>query len=104
MALKAFRKTIFKELPTAQLQNSVALFANQLTNNPILAGHLIENIEVINGVTSINHGLGANLRGYIVTKQSSAVSTWLVETNQTTPNTILNLSADASSTISIYVF
>jgi hypothetical protein len=104
MAINAFRKSKFVDLPVSQLQNAIALWTSQLTNNPILSGRLIEDIDVTSGSTIIDHGLKAPVRGYIITKVSANVNIWCDPANQTLPNTQLVLDSSGTATISLYVF
>lgn len=104
MTLTAFKKTKLSDMSTEQLQNNIAAFAKQLVNIPILPGRIIEDISVISGVNSISHGLGRPVQGYVLVKSSAAVRIYTVEANQTNPDTILSLSADATATINLYVF
>ena len=104
MSLKDFKKVKLDTNALTQLQNNVAGFTSQLVNNPILSGKLLTDIEVINGVTSISHGLGRAPQGYFVVRSTAQVSVWDVAANQTTPKATLELSASATATISIYIF
>ena len=104
MVLKDFKKVKLEDHALTQLQNNVAGFTGQLVSNPLLSGVLLTGISIINGVTSISHGLGRPPQGYIVVRSTAAVSVWDVVVNQTTPNATLQLSANAAATISIYIF
>ena len=50
------------------LQTNVKNFVKVLEDNPLLDGHLLENIELDAGDNAINHRLGRRLRGWIVTR------------------------------------
>lgn len=100
--LKQF-KTFVSSLPDVQkLINHVQEYLNQLTNNVILDGVLVENISVSTSPTQINHGLGREVRGYLLVKSSANVT--IYSTTNTTPKSLLTITASGSATISLYIF
>ena len=105
MALRDLKKVKLPDTPSSQFQNNVAEFANQLTNNPISSGRLIEDIELTFGSTTVvSHGLGRAIRGFMITYKNNSVEVWAEDTNQTVPSKTIVLSTSATATISLYVF
>lgn len=69
---------------------------------PPLRGQLIKSISVSSGANSVNHSLGREAQGYVVTKQTSAVN--LTYGSQVDLTKILVVNSSGSSTIDLWVF
>ena len=74
--------------------------------NPIIAqpqssGRILNNIALVNGSTTINHGLGRTLQGWVITDINGAATIY-----RSAPFNSLNLTltSDALVTVSIEVF
>ena len=102
MSLKKIKTINSKDYELSKVQRNTAAFAQQLIGNPILDGNLLEDLAVTTTATDFSHGLGRKPLGYILVKASAGVT--LFDTESTTPNVTLKLTASASSTISIWVF
>ena len=83
------------------LQQNVKKFVKVLEDNPLLDGVLIEDVDLNAAAnTEINHRMGRQPRGWILTDQSAAATVYRVAwTTQT-----LTLLASAASTVDIWVF
>lgn len=74
--------------------------------NPIIAfppnqGILLKNIELINGITVVNHRLGRQQQGYVITDQNGAASIY----RSANFNTLtLSLTSNAAVTVALWVF
>jgi len=72
--------------------------------NPLQSGQLLTGISLVNGSTTINHGLGRKLRGYIVVLSSAAATIHDSQSTNTMPDLTLVLVSSAATTVSLYVF
>jgi len=100
--MKDFKQFNIKDFSTNQLQRNTAEFTQQLTNNPLLDGVLLEGLSVSTSATDFAHGLGRAPRGYFVVKASAAAAVF--DTTSVTPTTTLKLTSSATATISLWVF
>lgn len=103
--MKAFKKTHQLDSAADRLQSHTEEALRSLLLNPVLDGNLIEEISLIGGVSkSINHGLGRNLRGWFLTRNSSEAVVWDEQlTNNMVDKTLILQSSD-DCVISIWVF
>lgn len=85
-----------------QLQDHIVQAINPLLNLPLSTSNFLEDIDLVMGSNSINHGLGRILRGYIITKQNSVVD--LYEEPSPFPSKTLVLNASTDAMISLIVF
>jgi hypothetical protein len=96
-----------------QLQSNILSKLNGLLSEPLLGGHIIDNVALTaptidKPINSIPHGLDQILTGWILTRIHGPVSSPPVifdaqNINQT-PNKTLNLVTTADVTVNIYVF
>ncbi len=100
--------TPFKPLQTTdqdlnRVQANIKLFAEALVNNPLLRGHLIRDVYVNTLPTPVEHKLGRNITGWIVTDrdQTSKVQRVMYDT---LPGTYLYLSGETPVTLDLWVF
>ena len=100
--LKQFKSFVSKTPDVQKLINHVSEFLNQLINNPVLDGVIIDNISVSTSPTNISHGLGREVRGYYIVKASAGVT--IYDTANTTPKSLLTITASGSATITLYIF
>jgi hypothetical protein len=77
---------------------------NPVLANPLVGGHLIKNVPLVSGVNIVNHGLGANLQGYLVVLNSSAVTINDHQSRNQTPQLTLILNTSGATTVTLYVF
>jgi len=73
-----------------------------VSNKPIVSGRLIEGVNLSTSPTTINHGLGRNVQGYIIVKSTSGVTVYFTPSDF--PKRTLILTASADSTVSVWVF
>ncbi len=85
------------------LQTAWASQLNPLLANPVLQGVLQKNVVLNPGLNVINHKLGRNLQGYLITGMHNLYSQ-IFDTTSTTPNLTLNLNSSVSTSIDIYCF
>ena len=103
MSLKAFKKVGFEQKEVAKLQENVDSAIKRVLDAAIIDGLLLEGIELTNGqVTSIDHKLGRNLRGWLLVDKNANANVWRANTDK--PGLKLNLNTSATVTVSIWVF
>ncbi len=74
---------------------------NPILANAILSGTDILSIALINGATTINHGLGRMMQGYFVTDQDAAASIYRSKPfNRST----LTLTSSAAVTVNLWCY
>lgn len=100
MSLALF-KTDDKDLTL--LQNSWKSSIDPTLANPIVNGVLQKNIALVVGVNSINHKLGRNPQGYIITGMHGVYSQ-IFDTTSLNPSLTLTLNSSVATTIDLYCF
>lgn len=102
--LKVAGSNLSSNLPWELANSKWAATLNPILQNPILQGRLINNIKLVTGSNTINHGLQRRLRGWIVVMNSDAETFYdSQEDNQMTDLTLI-LNSTGPTTISLYVF
>lgn len=102
MALKAFKRSNIADFDTSKFQTNVFEFTQQFIDNPLLSGTLVEDIAVSTTAVDVNHGLGREPVGYIMTKASAHVT--IFDTTSAQPKVHLTITGSASATISLWIF
>ena len=85
-----------------ELMNPIlASTLNPIITLPQSSARILKNIPLINGVTVINHMLGRNMQGWIITDITGAATIY-----RSAPfnNLTLTLTSNAAVTVSIEVF
>jgi hypothetical protein len=72
--------------------------------NPILAGQQLDNIPLVSGVNTVNHGLGRKLQGYFIVLNSAAATFYDNQSTNSSPTLTLILVASAATTVSLWVY
>lgn len=83
------------------LQDNVSGWTEQLRNQAILPGRLIENQIIETTNTDLSHGLGKELTGWVIVRSNADARIW--EPTGATSG-ILRLRASATVTVSLWVF
>ena len=89
------------------VQNSLENSFRSVEACPLLDGHLLEGIGLVNGDNSIAHKLGRELKGWIITRHRETGSNIVdrQKTNTATDRTLrLNSSLAGTVTVDIWVF
>lgn len=100
MAFRAFKKLAQKDFSTGKMQDNSEQFNNQFRAIPFLDGRLIEDVVVTTSTVSIEHKLGREPLGYIITKQNADARIWYTSINEL----FLVLDSSATVTIDVWVF
>ncbi len=83
------------------MQDKWSSILNPILANPMLKGNFLKNINLINGVTVIDHLLSRQMQGWIITDQNAAAS---IYRSQAFNSTTLTLTSDAAVTVNLVVF
>lgn len=81
------------------IQDNIVDALNPLLALPLSSSNLIENQVLASGSNSINHGLGRNLRGWIVTRKNA--NEGLYDTQATNPLPAFTLLLTSTGTVTI---
>ena len=89
------------------VQNSLENSFRSIEACPLLDGHLLEGVDLTNGDNEIDHKLGRELKGWIITRHRETASN--IIDRQTTNNNsarilLLNSSVATKITVDIWVF
>lgn len=84
-----------------QLQQYIAQTVRPLLTNPFLSGNILIGIQLVNGVTTIPHGLNRMQQGWSVVDSNAAVTPF--RTQPFNANNLV-LTSTAAATVNIYVF
>lgn len=87
-----------------QLQQNVKQVVDPLTNNPVLLGIILEQVQLVTGSNTINHLLGRKLQGWIIVRQRGPAQIYDGQDSNLTPNLTLILNSSADVSVNIYVF
>lgn len=90
-----------QKLDWSLAQTQWAQQLNPLIKNQLTQGILLSNISLINGVTVINHLLGRNQIGFIITDINAAAT---IFRSQALNSKTLTLTSNAACIISLWVF
>lgn len=90
-----------KNLTWGMAQSQWPQVIDPVVNNQLNQGQLIGPIALISGTNVINHKLGRNQLGWIITDQDAASS---IYRNAVFNNLTLSLSSSAPCNISLWVF
>lgn len=85
-----------------QIQDRIVQALDPLLNLPLSTSNFLEGIVLVVGDNAINHGLGRNLRGWILARVNTI--TTLYETTSALPAKTLQLTASNPATVSLIVF
>lgn len=84
--------------------NRWASIIEPFLNAPIAQGVLLEDVELINGVTVVNHRLGRKLRGWIIVGIDGVAAIYDNQATNQMPQLTLSLTSNAAVTCNIWVF
>jgi hypothetical protein len=87
-------------LSLQQTQTQWSALLNPVLVNILLNGHLIK-AHLINGVTVVNHGLGSNMNGWIISDQDGAAQ---IYRSQPLNDKTLTLTSNAAVNVALWVF
>lgn len=83
------------------MQSKWASILNPLLSRPLSSNNVLKNIQLINGVNVINHLLGRNMQGWILSDVNASAS---IYRSQPMNDLTLTLTSDADCTVNLVVF
>ena len=104
MSLVRFSKQVTKDEDLNKVQDNLVRTLNPVFNTQTLGGNLLQSVPLVVGSNSIDHKLGRNLIGWMLTRQRSSASIYDIQDSNTLPASTLILVSDAVVTIDLYVF
>ena len=87
-----------------QVQSNISFALAPIVTNPAVFGILLTGQALIAGATTLNHGLGRALQGWIVVRQRASAIIWDSQDANTTPDSTLILNSSAAVTVDLYLF
>lgn len=72
--------------------------------NPSLNSSILANVSLVNGSTTINHGLGRPLQGWRIVRINGSASVYDTQNNNPQPALTLLLTSSAAVEVSLEVF
>ena len=105
--ISSYVRNITGDADVEQVQNNLENTFRSFQNCPILDGHLLEDVKLVNGDNSIAHKLNRKLKGWFITRHRETASNIVdrQKTNNTTDRTLLlNSSVATTIYVDIWVF
>jgi len=102
--LKSFPKLNVTDRKLNQIQDNLSGALNPLLNLPLNDSNFLEELTVIIGSNILSHGLGRNLRGWVVVRNDSDVTFYDTQKDNPLPEKSLWLVASGPAKISLIVF
>jgi hypothetical protein len=87
-----------------QLQTKWASILNPVVSNLLVQGHILQNIDLIDGTTVVNHGLGRKLLGWFIVGINGAATVYDSQASNQMPELTLTLISNTAVTVSLWVF
>jgi hypothetical protein len=90
-----------QKLPIDLMQTKWAAQLNPLLSNLLTQGSLLINVQLINGVTVVNHLLGRKMMGWMIADQDAAAS---IYRSAPLNDQTLTLTSNAATIARLWVF
>jgi hypothetical protein len=88
-----------------KLQDQLKLAVNPVLLNPLISGHLLEDVELTaNAQTIVQHKLGRTLKGWMICRQDELAGIYDMQADNATPDKTLSLVSTTDVTVSLWVF
>jgi hypothetical protein len=87
-----------------QLQDNFAQKLNNILALPFLQGNFLDDVVLASGDNTINHKLGRDLVGWVITLQNASATIYDKQDSNTDIANTLVLNSSAIATVTIYVF
>lgn len=102
MFIQSLKRLAFGDNVISRFQDNLTEFTEQLVQNKMLKGTLIQDVIIGTSDTPIQHLLGVKPMGYLIVNQTASATIYNVESK--TDDKFLTLKASASVKISLWVF
>lgn len=86
------------------MQSKWSSIINVLLRNPALQSQVLNDVSLINGTNTINHGLGRKLQGWKIVRQRAAASIYDQQDTNSMPDLTLILVSNAVVSVDLEVF
>lgn len=83
------------------MQSRWSTLINPILNQPLNAGNILTGIDLISGVTVVNHLLGRQMQGWFIVDQDAVAS---IYRSAAMNDLTLTLTSSAAVTVNIFVF
>lgn len=93
-----------KDQELNKLQTQWGSQLNPLLGSPIVNGILLQGVSLSTGTNVINHKLGRNLVGWIITRRRANATVYDTQDTNQTPQLTLQLTASGAVVVDLYVF
>lgn len=103
-SLTAFYKTPTGNQALDGVQTILVRTLNPVFQMSLMGGNLLTSQTLTAGANSINHGLGRNLVGWIITRLRASATIYDTQDTNSTPSMTLALNSSAPVVVDIYVF
>ncbi len=104
MSLPRFDRLQTASVELNRVQDRVGLPLDRLTGIGLLDGVLVEDVEMASGLNILQHGLGREVRGYLLVRSDADVRVYDDATASPQPALYHRLQATAAATVSLWVF
>lgn len=105
MTLRRFERIPVPDSDLNRVQSRLQDALLPITSSSIIDGLLITGQELASGTTSIiSHGLGRNIKGWIVVGKNAAQHVYDVQSSNDNPDKFLYLTAGGTVTVDLWVF
>jgi hypothetical protein len=91
-------------LPLEQLQSRWKSEIDPVLANLLVQGRILQNVPLVTGDNTINHGLGRKLIGWVLVDKSATADIYSKQSTNPSPQLSLILSSPAPATVSLWVF
>src|SRR6185437_7914444 len=87
-----------------QLQQNIIPPLQEVIANPVVCGVIIQNVNLVSGLNTVNHGLGRTLQGWSAVRVRSQCQLWDSQDSNNSPAQTLLLNSNAAVTVDLLVF
>ena len=102
--IPSFKKVRTEDAPLRLVQDSLTLTLDQVIRREILDGNLVEDVNLINGLNLVDHGLGRIPKGFIIVKRNDLHVVWNVASTKMVPKRNMALQSNGAMTVSFWFF
>lgn len=99
-----FRRVRSQDSLIRSLQDAVGFVLQDIVSKDILDGQILSDVELTTAPKYIDHGLGREIRGYIVVMKDADESVWDNQKINQTPQSNVLLIASGAVTVTLWVF
>ncbi len=93
-----------RRLDLSKMQDTWAQAIDPVLDNELVKGRLIQNQQLINGITTIDHKLGRKLIGWFLVGLDADANIFDSQASNQTPTLTLVLNSNVAVTCSLWVF